>query len=435
MADIEISDDLQAEIVKSVTEGLNFEEKMKEVSEASAKAAAEAVVAALDKPNKKSIEADEEAGAKKIEDLSKAEFERFEKMSPQRRFFAAAKALAEGNRDEVIAYNRFSAAKMADAAVSTGLIDAVEKAGYANINTNADGKVIVPDPDFNTQVYNNLPKYGVAFSDANVLTTDRNAVYALSLTGTVAFTSTAEAVAISGQKLVFDRKLTSLIKYAAIVPATEELTQDAIINYWELVTNEVARAYSKIADQITFTDSSMGIVKTTGIITQPVTSTGTSITWDDLLKAEGALEDGIDTSNFKWYMRKETFYRLAQLKASTSGVYLADTMLAGWNPNPNSPVTPWGTPIKFTRVLNRSVDAATNDHIAVFGDLKNYNLYQKNGLEMKMLSEATITDASGSSFNLATQDGYAMRVIVRLLGILPTGNAPKFVVVGTGTVS
>ena len=73
--------------------------------------------------------------------------------------------------------------------------------------------------------------------------------------------------------------------------------------------------------------------------------------------------------------------------------------------------------------------------MAVYGDLSNYILYNKKGMDLTILKEATIVDANSQSFNLATQDGTAMRAVVRLLGKLPKGNAGKFVILGTGTVS
>lgn len=459
MADktVEIDEQLQAEIAKSVADSLNLDEK---IADAATKAA-EAVIAKLDVPAKKAVEAEAEVieGAAKTaalgEGVEKALVTRyfggddklagqfpeivkspFAQMSKERRLVLGVKALMNKDSETVKGLNDFAGALYAKNAVERGAIEMAEKAGYANDAVSGDGGALVPDPEFNTVVYENLPKYGVAFSDANVQTTDRTAVYALSLTGTIAFTNVAEGGVIAGTKLGFDRKSQALVKYAAIVPATEELTEDSAVDYWQIVTNEVARAYSKTADQIVFTDTTMGILHKAGIITSPLLSggAGTTIAWDDLLNAEGKLEDGLDTSDFKWYMRKETFFRLAQIKSSSGG-YLADSMMAGWNPNPNNPTTPWGTQIKFTRVLDRSVDASSNDGIAVYGNLRNYNLYNRNGMALTMLTEATITDASSSSFNLATQDGLAMRVVVRLLGILPTGNASKFVVVGTGTVS
>lgn len=466
---IEIDEEVQAALAKSILESEDFKTSQKEVADNAAKAAAEAVFAKFDKPAKKDIGTDEEAEEDEAESekglVNKSLTKTVEKqlvkryfgedsslvkhfdevikspyanMSKEKRFFLGVKALINKDQEEIKRLNDFSGELYALKAYQDGRFsDLAEKAGYANDAVSADGGALVPDPEFNTTVYENLPKYGVIFADGNVMTTDRTAVYALSLTGTVVFTNVAEAGAISGTKLAFNRKQTNLIKYAAIIPATQELTEDSIVDYWQIVTNEISRAYGLVSDTQTFIDQTNGIVHTSGVLTHSLITggAGTNLSWDDLLASEGKPEDQLDTSDFVWYMRRETYFTLAQSKASTSGLYLATNLLAGWSPNPNSPATPWGTPVHFCRILPKATEAGSNQAFAVFGSLKNTNFYNKNGLALTMLTEATITDASSSSFNLATQDGMAMRVVVRILHILPVGNASKFVVVGTGTVS
>lgn len=347
------------------------------------------------------------------------------KESKEMRLFKAARALAAGDMSVVAQYNAYATA-------------AREKAGYANEGVLADGGALVPDPEFDTTVYENLPKYGVAFANADVRQTDRNAVRFLSLDSGLQFYATAEAGVKTGAKLSFTKELTSLLKYAVIVPSTDELADDAAIDFWNLVTRELTRAYARLADEITFTDATSGITNTAGVITQPVSGAGTTIVWDDLLTAEGKTEDSLDSSGNKWYMRKETWYRLLRTKASGSGEYMYENFLG----NPNQPTTPWGTAVVFTRVLPSSGltngapgAVGSNDGFAVYGDLSNYVLYNKRGMALTVLREATIVDAASQNFNLATQDGTAMRAVVRLLGKLPKGSTSKFVVLGTGTVS
>lgn len=363
------------------------------------------------------------------------------KMSAAERFYKAMLALSEENWGELRQYSQYGAVSQLKArseAAEKGM-EVVAKTGYANEVTAADGAVLIPDAEFVTTVFDNLPRYGVAFSDADVRQTDRTSVRVLSLDSGLTFFSTAEAGVKTGAKLAFAKTEVSLQKFAVIVPATDELTDDAVVDYWNLVTRELTRAYAKKADELVFTDSTFGITNLSGVITQPVSGAGTTITWNDLLTAEGKVEDDLDTSNFKWYMRKETWFRLIQLKGSTNDAYLAGSLNIGWSPNPNNPTTPWGTPVKFTRVLPRSgstVDpVGSNDAFAVYGDLKNCILYNKRGMQMKLLTEATVVDSEGTNLNLATQDASAMRAVVRMLHICPKANRPKFVVLGTGTVS
>ena len=468
MSEVEIDAELQSEISKNVIESEEFKAAQVAIAEEAATKAAEAVLAKFDTPVKKDIAADEDAEegaedpgkainkdistaidtqvvkryfggdadvAKNFEEVVKSPYA---KMSKELRFLKGVQALITKDQEEIKRLNAFAGELYAAKAYQDGRFsDLAEKAGYANDAVSADGGALVPDPEFNTTVYNNLPKYGVIFADGNVQTTDRTAVYALSLTGTISFTNVAEAGAISGTKLAFNRKQTNLIKYAAIIPATQELTEDSAVDYWQIVTNEISRAYGLVSDTQVFTDTTNGILHATGVLTHALISggAGTTIAWDDLLASEGKVEDALDTSDFVWYMRRETYFTLAQQKSSGSGVYLSADLLAGWSPNPNEPSTPWGTPVHFCRILPKATEVGSNGGFAVFGSLKNTNFYNKNGLALTMLTEASITDASSNTFNLATQDGMAMRVVVRILHILPVGNASKFVIVGTGTVS
>lgn len=364
-------------------------------------------------------------------------------MSPQMRFYKQMIALVQDNHGELKRLNQYAVASQIKARKAlesdkTGKgFDLAQKAGYANETVAADGAVLVPDADFVTTLFDNLPKYGVAFADANVRQTDRTSVRVISLDSGLTFIATAEAGVKTSVKLTFSKNEVALQKYACIVPATDELTDDAAIDYWNVVTQELTRAYAKKADEVTFTDATYGITNLSGVLTENTSGAGTTVKWDDLLDAQAKTEDDLDESGNKWYMRKETWYRLVQTKGTTNDQYISGSLntATGWVANPNQPVTPWGTPVKFTRVLPTSNSVNANDGFAVYGDLKNYLLYNKRGMALKMLSEATIIDQASVSVNLATQDLQAMRAVIRMLGVCPNGNRSKFVVLGTGTVS
>lgn len=416
---VEIEPETLAEISKQVGESLDLDAKL----EASQKATVDAVLSAIEgKGAKKDIadkEDKEDAAAKAHK--ADADANPLAKDSKEIRLMKAVKAFVSGDNEVVKQYRALA-------------FEMREKAGYGNTATDADGGYLVPDPEFDTTVYDNLPKYGVAFQYADVRQTTKNAVKVMSLDSGLEFYATDEAGVKTSAKLAFSQKTVDLQKYAVIVPATDELSEDSAVDFWNLVTKELSRAYAKKADQIVFTDATTGITNTSGVITEPVSGAGTTITWDDLLTAEGAGEDDNDSSNSRWFMRKETWFRLAQTKydggggAGTGGYY--------FQPNPNTPTTPWGTPVTFTRVLPKSSEVGANDAFAVYGDLANYILYNKKGMQLKVLTEATVKETDGTTdFNLATQDGTAMRAVVRMLGVLPKGNAGKFVVLGTGTVS
>lgn len=449
-----VKPELEGAAKNAVTEAL----KDSETVDGLAKAVSDKVLADTEEIERKAVEKAREQAEESI--ISKGVKEgKLDKsiadMSPAMRFFHQMKALVEGDTQTLRKYNKVTLATQLAArekiAKEKG-IDFAQKAGYNNEATQADGSVLVPDAEFVTAVNDNLPKYGVALREADVRNTDRTSVRVISLDDGLVFYATAEAGVKTAAKLSFSKNEVSLQKYAVIVPATDELTEDAAIDYWNLVTRELSRGYARKADEVVFTDSTTGITNLSGVITQPVSGAGTTIKWEDLLTAEGKTEDDLDESNNKWYMRKETWFRLIQKRADSvsasdgAGLFLYGSLASGWVPNPTRPTTPWGREVVFTRVLPTSGGTTTsgtygssvvgsNDGFAVYGDLKNYMLYQKNGMSLKMLTEATIIDQAGTSTNLATQDISAMRAVIRLLGICAKGNRSKFVIVGTGTVS
>jgi hypothetical protein len=115
--------------------------------------------------------------------------------------------------------------------------------------------------------------------------------------------------------------------------------------------------------------------------------------------------------------------------------YLSGSLNTVFVPNPNIPVTPWGTPVVFTRVLTQSEHAANPETIAVYGDLRYYTLYTKRGMVVTALREGIVSDGAQSTLNLALQDATALRFVVRMLGFLNANDASRFVILGVGTVS
>lgn len=417
---IELDEAATKAIAEEVRKGMNVEEA---VTSAVEKAVGD-IVAKFDKVEKKDtnteVESTNDVIAKGVTEglFTQKQVEETKEV----RLLKGLRALLNGDGMAMKSYNALSFARR-------------DKAGYQNTVTDADGGYLVPDPEFDTTIYENLPKYGVAMQYADVSMIDRTSTYVFSHSGlSSGFANLSEAGAIPGRKLTVSRTLKELNKYGLIVTGTNELDQDAAVDFWNLVTQEVTRQQAYTLDDMAFTNATTGITNTSGVITHAVSGAGTTLTWNDLLTAEGKLEDAVDTSNFAWYMRRETWFALNRQRADAvtasdgKGVYL-------FQPNPNAPTTPWGTPVRFTRVLLKASEVGANDGFAVYCDLRDYKIRMKRGLQVTRLTEATVTDSNSSNYNLATQDGSALRFIFRALGYLPEGIATKFVVIGTGTVS
>lgn len=342
-------------------------------------------------------------------------------LTPQKRLMRAAIALSKGDRSTLRSLNAIAMAN-------------IEKAGYANTDTNADGAYIVADPTFEAEVEKLTLDYGVAFNEADVRNISTNSVKTNKRGSNVTMYETGQGAKKKGTKLTIQQILVELRKFAAIAIATDELVEDSAIDFWAEVTAGFAEERARIADELVFTDDGgtlynstgigTGILETAGVATETVGSAITSITWDDLLNAEAKVPTKA-FKNGKHYMHRTVWNVLRQNKASTSGEYMIP-LTAGLQ-------TPWGTPVVLVDVLRPSTAGLNNVGYTVFGDLKRVKLYVKRGLVLTEGKEATVTDANDQEVNLYEQDMSALRAVTRMVALVKFPEA--FCVIGTGTVS
>lgn len=336
-----------------------------------------------------------------------------EKATREQRLVRSAMALVRGDRETLRAYNEVA-------------IQAREKAGYGNTDVNADGGYIVADPEFEAEVEKLSPDYGVAFTDADVRPISRNAVKTNKRGSNVTMYETGQGAKKTGTKLTIDQVLVELRKFAAIAVATDELAEDAAIDFWNEVAQGFAEERARIADELVFTDDHAdypGIFETPGVHTLTVGNAITDISWDDLMDAEAKVPSKAQ-KNGKHYMHR-TVWNVVRQGKDDNGQYTLP-LNAGMQ-------TPWGTPVSTVDVLPSTTEGGANHPYGVFGDLKRVKLYTKRGLVLDQLKEATVTDADGNEVNLAEQDMSALRAVARMVALVKFPEA--FCVYGTGTVS
>lgn len=349
-----------------------------------------------------------------------AETKALKALSPAKRLMRSAIALTKGDRATLKTLNAVAIAN-------------IEKAGYASSDVNADGGYIVADPEFEAEVEKLANDYGVAFNEADVRNISTNAIKTNKRGSNVTMYETGQGAKKKGTKLTIERVLVELRKFAAIAIATDELVEDAAIDFWAEVTQGFAEERARIADELVFTDDGgslynstgvgTGILETAGVATETVGSAITSITWDDLLNAEAKVPTA-SAKNGKHYMHRTVLNVLRQNKGS-DGHYIVP-LTAGLQ-------TPWGTPIVLVDVLPSVQDGGNNRGFTVFGDLKRVKLYVKRGLVLTEGKEATVTDADDQEVNLYEQDMSALRAVTRMVALVKFPEA--FCVIGTGTVS
>lgn len=345
----------------------------------------------------------------------------FADMSKEMRLAKAMRASALKDYATLREYNAFSAKQWA------------EKSDYQNVTTAADGGALVPDPEFIAEVERLTDEYGVASRLANVRKTDRDSVTLLSGTNEVSFTKTGEATAKNAQKLTYAAATVTLDKYILTIPVTSELVEDAAINIWADVANEVARARAKLFDQLVFTDSTYGLLSAANgdaYKTHTVGSAITDLDADDLMDGRYKVVSSA-RRNGRYFLHPTVWNFLRQTKSGDGTNSAANYLFGG----PGQNVTPNvdGVPVELVDVLPEKGDITANEAFGVFGDLSRVNIHVKRVLETKIFDAGVVPDAGGSDINLISQDAYAMRATLRC--VPQTRFEGAFVIFGTGTVS
>lgn len=342
------------------------------------------------------------------------------KLDAKTRLIRSAMALVKGDSSTLRTMNQVA-------------IESRAKAGYANSDVNADGKYIVADPEFEAEVEKLAEDYGVAFTEADVRPVSSNSIKTNKRGSNVTMYETGQGAKKQGTKLTIQQILVELRKFAAIAIATDELVEDAAIDFWAEVTQGFAEERARIADELVFIDDGgslyntsgvgTGILETDGVATETVGSAITDITWDDLLNAEAKVPTKA-AKNGKHYMHRSVWNVLRQNKDDEGRYQLVPA--AGLT-------TPWGTPVVLVDVLPSTTEGGSNAGYTVFGDLKRVKLYVKRGLVLTEGKEATVTDADDEEVNLYEQDMSALRAVTRMVALVKFPEA--FCVIGTGTVS
>lgn len=359
---------------------------------------------------------------------------KLEGMSKESGFAFATMSLVRGNDRVLREYNMINLEKRAKQ-YGISVEKLLERSGYGNETTGADGGFLVPDPDFDAEVERLEEQFGVAVRYADFGRVNSNAIKMNKKSaGFDLFEIADELDEIPGVKFSIAQVEAQLRKFGGIAPASNEIEEDAAVDYWNEVAREFARANAKQQDKLVFTDTHAtmpGILEAAGTAAESVGTNPTDINWDALLNAETKVPTD-SAANGRWYIHRTFWNLLMQSKPSSGdGHYF-------FQPRPGSDtsfVTPWGTPVTHVEVLPAVTDIANggNQPFAVFGDLSHSKLRQKRGLVLTMLDQATVKDVDGNTVNLALQDAKAMRGIVRMLAKVKFAEA--FCVLGTGSVS
>lgn len=216
-----------------------------------------------------------------------------------------------------------------------------------------------------------------------------------------------------------------LKKLASIVPMTEELLQDSLINVTALIAELVAEAMTIEEDVQFFTGTGSpftGILNNGNVqVYQMAAGKGFGdLTADDLSYLMRKVKPSM-RKNGKFYLSSDLMGVIERLKD------LDDQYIYRAPGDPSRPGTMWGKPVIEAEAFPDLSETGADKPFILFGDLrKTCILGDKGSMRVKLLDQATITDSDGETvLNLAEQDLEALRFVERVgyLLVLPPGVA------------
>lgn len=284
------------------------------------------------------------------------------------------------------------------------------------MNTSDDGEILPPE-EFIAEVSRLEEEYGVASRFANVRRSTRPTLRGIKGGDDVEFVKTAEGDVKPSQRVTYDPFELTYLKYAAIVPVTDELLEDSAVDLWSDLTNRFARAAAKRQDELVFTEndtvsSVYGILNASGTARIAV---GSIASFDDA-DATDALNEmmfSVPTPSMnrgRFYMHRTIFGLISRARDSQGRPLVSPGENGGLGP------TIWGQPYTLTEVMPSLSEIEDGDPFMVFGDLRNTILGIRVPMQVKYFDTGIVTDPdnSESNLNLLTQDIQAIRARIRM---------------------
>lgn len=327
---------------------------------------------------------------------------KYDTMSKEAFAVAQLHAALSGNRAELTELN-------------THAIKSLEAAGYVskstfmNGTTAADGAVLVPNAELMSDVLNMLPKFSALAGLARVITlTDGSTINVDALTADVIMTEVGtEGGSKAVTKPTLAKTAVSVREFAGIALLTKRLIAQSAIDVYGILRDSFARAIANQREKLLLTDSTSGLLTTSGIVA--------------LTEATG--NTGVDKITLK--MLKSMPFKVPTASAA-NGVYVFSRLLVGSlagredvNGRPVVTITSanggayTGTfngtyPFVVAETLGTS-DAVSTVH-AAFGDFNQYGIVVRQGqIATAIFDSGSVTDGSSVVHNLIQENKIAVR--------------------------
>lgn len=346
-------------------------------------------------------------------------------------------ALKKGNTDTVIVkninINRSASGSNSDVSkeikfltyvqcLKTGNFAKYAKMIQKDAMNSGDDSVLLPPQEFVTEIIRLEEEYGVASRFATVRRSNNGSgIKYLLGDDDVEIFDTAEGGFKKSTKLSYDSQTLLWRKFAAILPITDELSEDSAIDLWNDATQRFARAYARRADELVFTSEATGGNTKDGIINVSGTNAVEvdsleDISYDDFVDMILGVPS-VSGNNGRFFLNRTALGIAMKLKDNEDRPLWLPAISSG------APATILGRPYTETEVLPKLEEVGAGDPFIVYGDLRYATLGERTQVDVKMFDSGIVgdpdeVDQEANTINLLTQDAQAMRVVKRMNAVV-----------------
>jgi len=269
-----------------------------------------------------------------------------------------------------------------------------------SVGTDTAGGFFSPEI-FSTMLFERLEKYGMARMHANMIPMESEILRFPRLTSDVTAAVTAEAATIAASDIVSAQLTLQPQKLAVMAgPFSDELLLHADPGIVEILNDSSARALAKLEDNNVFIGdaaSFTGLLENATTNTVNITGALSTITFDDIINLQDALEERFRTAGVGFWWNKTVTRELRKQKG-------ADQFF--WGDMASSRErTILGDPYFHIVDMDASPSGVDTD-FGVYMDLDLVWVGTRGGLRIDMLTEGTV-----SGVNLGETASMALRVL------------------------
>jgi HK97 family phage major capsid protein len=242
-------------------------------------------------------------------------------------------------------------------------------------SVNSAGGFLVPD-EFESSLISLRERYGVFRRNAKIVPMTSDTKRMPRRKTTLTAYAIGEAAPGTESQQVFDQVNLVAQKFMVLTTASNELSEDAIVNLGDDIANEIAYAFALKEDECGFNGDGTstyggivgvipeieGIASAAGISDAALSTGYSDLTIANLMAFVAKLPAYADSPNCKFYCSKAFYHGAIEQRVYQSGGVTAREIKDG-----NATPTLFGYPVEFVQVMRKTYTADTIQ--CLFGDL------------------------------------------------------------------